>query len=132
MYIDIVIVVLCRSRVQGGGCVDGCRSLFFYVSNQVTGNVVVGGCSGRLCKMESRESVLFSNFLHSFYVSNQGGMSLQDVFSSQGYVPTALLLYSRVYVPTCYLLQCFSIYMTMCFILFISFMHFIKTISPTM
>lgn len=48
---------------------DGCRSLFLYVSNQVTGgNVVVGGCSGRLCKMESRESVVFSNFLHSFYV----------------------------------------------------------------
>ena len=48
---------------------DGCRSLFLYVSNQVTGgNVVVGGCSGRLCKMESRENVVFSNFLHSFYV----------------------------------------------------------------
>lgn len=69
MYIDIVTVVLCRSPVQGGGCVDGCRSLFLYVSNQVTGgNVVVGGYSGRLCKMESRESVVFSNFLHSFYV----------------------------------------------------------------
>lgn len=98
MYIDIVTVVLCRSRVQRGGCVDGCRSLFLYVSNQVTGgNVVVGGCSGRVCKMESRESVVFFNFLHSFYVSNHG------------HVPTALLLYSRVYVPTCYLLQCFSI-----------------------
>ncbi|KAG5385141.1 hypothetical protein IGI04_036611 [Brassica rapa subsp. trilocularis] len=63
--------ILDRSRVQGGGCVDGCRSLFLYVSNQVTGgNVVVGGCSCRLCKMESRESVVFFNFLHSFYVSN--------------------------------------------------------------
>ncbi|WZY96984.1 hypothetical protein YC2023_069313 [Brassica napus] len=40
--------ILDRSRVQRGGCVDGCRSLFLYVSNQVTGgNVVVGGCSGR-------------------------------------------------------------------------------------
>ncbi|WZZ68429.1 hypothetical protein YC2023_079799 [Brassica napus] len=29
------------SPVQGGGCVDGCRSLFLYVSNQVTGGTSV-------------------------------------------------------------------------------------------